>query len=229
MVTTSEHIKLTPSVCGDWTLHEYPVVTSTNLMAAKLPAWSAIRADTQTRGRGRFQRHWISDRGGLWLSAVVPISDGVVTRRALPLAAGLAVCHGLQELEVKSARLRWPNDVMLNQRKLAGLLIDQFKPGLAVVGMGMNVNNQPQACEPSLINQVARLAEVMPNTPKLDILTDVFLRHLRLVLTALDREGAASLFLKINELWGPARPVELDLDGNLRRGIVHRRRPTRTT
>src|SRR5579863_281059 len=86
------------SACEDWTLHEYQVVTSTNLIAATLPAWTAVRADTQTAGRGRFQRTWISDRGGLWLSAVVPIDQIIVRRRALPLAVGLAICDGLREM-----------------------------------------------------------------------------------------------------------------------------------
>jgi hypothetical protein len=59
-----------PRVCGygagnqTWHLHEFAEVTSTNLIAAKLPAWHAVRADTQTAGRGRFQRHWVSDAGG---------------------------------------------------------------------------------------------------------------------------------------------------------------------
>jgi hypothetical protein len=55
-----------------WTVHEVASVDSTNLFAAKLPVWHAVRAEVQTAGRGRFQRVWISDQGGLWLSAVVP-------------------------------------------------------------------------------------------------------------------------------------------------------------
>src|SRR5260370_22011770 len=81
-----------------WTLHEYPAVTSTNFIAANLPPWTAVRADIQTNGRGRFQRAWISDRGGLWLSAVVPIQPDAIKRRALPLAVGLAVFDSLRQL-----------------------------------------------------------------------------------------------------------------------------------
>src|SRR5262249_27422576 len=121
----------TASACGEWMLYEYPVVTSTNLVAAGLPAWSAIRADTQTGGRGRFQRSWVSDHGGLWLSAVVPIMHDETVPRALPLAAGLAVCNTLSALGISRFRLRWPNDVLINNRKLAGLLVDQFVSGLA--------------------------------------------------------------------------------------------------
>jgi biotin-(acetyl-CoA carboxylase) ligase len=81
----------------------------------------------------------------LWLSAVVPLSHNDAARKVLPLAAGLAVCDGLHELGFRSTPAL-ANDVLVNDRKLAGLLIDQFVPGLAVVGIGLNVTNQPEAC-----------------------------------------------------------------------------------
>src|SRR6188768_3771909 len=103
-----------------WQLHEFAEVDSTNLVAAKLPAWHAVRADCQTAGRGRFQRAWVSNRGGLWLSAVVPIIDKSPQARLLPLAAGLAVSEALRVLHQISVRLRWPNDILVGPRKLAG-------------------------------------------------------------------------------------------------------------
>jgi BirA family biotin operon repressor/biotin-[acetyl-CoA-carboxylase] ligase len=208
-----------PTVCGDWILYQYPVVTSTNLLAKNLPAWTAIRAETQTGGRGRFQRTWISDRGGLWLSAVVPAKADQAAQRALPLAAGLAVNNALSELGIQGIRLRWPNDVLIHDRKLAGLLIDQFQPGLAVVGIGLNVTNQPEAWDPGLLNRTTRLADLIPTTPGLRRLTEMLLHHLRQVLTELQRNGATSLFLRVNKLWDASRPVELDLDGMLCRGL----------
>ena len=66
------HAKARQSHLAGWTLLEFNVVNSTNFVAGKLEVWNAVRADTQTAGRGRFQRSWISDAGGLWLSAVVP-------------------------------------------------------------------------------------------------------------------------------------------------------------
>jgi BirA family biotin operon repressor/biotin-[acetyl-CoA-carboxylase] ligase len=150
------------SVFDAWTLHEYSVVTSTNLVAANLPSWTAVRADTQTNGRGRFQRPWVSDLGGLWLSAVVPTERNTIKQSALPLAAGLAVCDSLHELGVSRLRMRWPNDVLVDDRKLAGLLIDNFTPGVAVIGIGINVRNQPEALDPTLKNQTTRLIDLLP-------------------------------------------------------------------
>jgi BirA family biotin operon repressor/biotin-[acetyl-CoA-carboxylase] ligase len=207
-----------PSRCGHWTLYEYAVVTSTNLVAANLGAWTAVRADTQTNGRGRFQRTWVSDLGGLWLSAVVPLSYNAIARKVLPLAAGLAVCDGLHELGISGLRLRWPNDVLVNDRKLAGLLIDQFVPGLAVVGIGLNVTNQPEAHDPLLAHRTARLADLITSPLELATLTRVLLSHLHNVMIDLSHRSAPALLSRINKLWGVPRRVELDLNGTLRSG-----------
>jgi BirA family biotin operon repressor/biotin-[acetyl-CoA-carboxylase] ligase len=208
-----------PCAVGHWTLYEYPVVSSTNLIAANFPAWTAVRAERQTGGRGRFQRSWVSDRGGLWLSAVVPITSDKLMRRATPLVAGLAVCNFLSQLGVLGFRLRWPNDVLINNRKLAGVLIDQFVPGLAVVGIGLNVQNRPEESNPALANQTARLVDLLPVVLSMAELTAGLLNHLHQVLIDLNWNGAPTLFQRINKLWTAPRTVELDLDGHRQRGV----------
>ena len=207
------------STLEDWRLREYKVVTSTNLIAAAMPSWTAVRADVQTNGRGRFQRTWVSDLGGLWLSAVVPLNEDPLMRRALPLATGLAIHNVLRGLGVMGLRLRWPNDVLVKDRKLAGLLIDQFVPGFAVICIGVNLSNEPEKLDPALANATARLADLLPMPPTLAELTALILRHLRQVLSDLDRNGAAALFERVNKLWASPRRVELDLDRLVRSGL----------
>lgn len=201
-----------------WTYHEYQVAGSTNLLAAGLPAWNAVRADTQTSGRGRFQRAWVSDVGGLWLSAVVPAGAGPEWR-GLPLVAGLAACDALARFGLTGMRLRWPNDVLVGDRKLAGLLLDQFVPGLAVVGIGVNVHNHPDQADAGLQGRVARLADLLPNTPALNELALAVLHELRLAVTAVQAGEFRALLARVNALWAGPRRVELDLDGQLRRGL----------
>jgi BirA family transcriptional regulator, biotin operon repressor / biotin---[acetyl-CoA-carboxylase] ligase len=205
-----------------WTVHEYTVIDSSNLIAANLPAWNAVRAATQTAGRGRFQRSWVSDEGGLWLSAVVPTGVDPLRWRALPLAAGLVVCEVLHGVEVPQLRMRWPNDVLVADRKLAGLLVEQFKPGLAIVGIGVNVQNEPEKYDASLTRQTARLAEMISNPPNLRDLTLLLLRSLRSVTNQMQSHGFASLLPRVNQLWGSPRKVELDLGGNVRAGCFSR-------
>jgi BirA family biotin operon repressor/biotin-[acetyl-CoA-carboxylase] ligase len=199
-------------------VHELAITSSTNLVAAKFAAWEAIRADRQSAGRGRFQRSWVSDEGGLWLSAVVPTGPEAAAWRALPLAVGLAVCDALQSIGLTRFRVRWPNDILVENRKLAGLLVDQFAPGLAVAGIGVNVFNHPETHDPALRNGVTRLADLIADTPDLNQLAQIILSHLRGVVEQMRADGFASLLPRVNQLWGRPRRVELDLDGDLRDG-----------
>ncbi len=195
-----------------WKLIEFEQVDSTNLVAASLPAWHAVRAETQTAGRGRFQRSWVSDRGGLWFSAVVP-SGEKQTRELLPLAAGLAVIEALRGLGVQNIRLRWPNDVMIGEKKLAGLLVDSFDPLRAVVGIGLNISNEPAAHDPTLKPVATRLADLLPKTPGPDEIVEVLLKSLRSVVNELHQAGMMLLCPRINSMWDHSLKVRLDLDG----------------
>lgn len=203
---------------AEWSLLELAETASTNLVAAKLSAWHAVRADTQTAGRGRFQRQWVSDAGGLWLSAVMPVETNSPAWRMLPLAAGVAVCDALRANGVKQLRLRWPNDILVGDRKLAGLLIDQFQPGLAVVGIGINVRNQPEARDGSLNGHVVRLAELIPTVPPLRDLAVRVLASLKSVWREVQDSGPEQILPRINALWDLPRRVQLDLDGKLASG-----------
>jgi BirA family biotin operon repressor/biotin-[acetyl-CoA-carboxylase] ligase len=200
---------------GGWIVHEYPTVPSTNLVAGRLPAWHAVRADRQSAGRGRFQRRWVSGMGGLWFSAVLPVPPLKEIASVVPLWAGLATCEALRNSGVQQLRMRWPNDVLVQDRKLAGLLIDQFVPGLAVVGIGINVTNRPEDSEPALAGQVARLAELVPAAPSAPELLVRLLESLRTVWTQATTLSADAFLSRINALWALPRFVQLDLDGQL--------------
>ena len=205
---------------GGWTVHEFETVNSTNLVATGLPVWHAVRAETQTAGRGRFERAWVSDQGGLWLSAVVPASDPRVLA-GVPLIAGLAVCNALKQLGVEQLRMRWPNDVLVQDRKLAGSLVDQFAPDRRVIGIGVNVTNQPEAFDPKLRNLTARLADLLSPTPPVREVAQVILAQLRPLVIELSNQGFAALGERINDLWGRSRQVELALDSVVLRGMFN--------
>jgi BirA family biotin operon repressor/biotin-[acetyl-CoA-carboxylase] ligase len=202
-----------------WTLLEFGMVDSTNLVAGKLGAWHAVRADTQTAGRGRFQRTWVSDAGGLWLSAVVPTGANREHWQALPLVAGLAVIESLKAFSLASARLRWPNDIMVNERKLAGLLVDIFAPQLAVIGLGVNVTNHPDVQDTALKATSTRLADLVSKPPPLATLTWAILASLKSAMDVMAKTGFSALQPRINELWGGSRRVTIDLDGVQRSGL----------
>ena len=216
-ISNSEFAARVSYILG-WKLHEYEEVDSTNYVARDLPAWHAVRADTQTSGRGRFQRSWVSDAGGLWLSAVVPVSGPKENLAVLPLVAGLAAIDALKSMGLARLRLRWPNDIMAGEKKLAGLLLDTFDPNLAVVGLGINVTNQPAACDASLRKTATRVADLVQPPPGMMDLTTAVLDSLRTKVRLLAAGGFSRLHASINGLWGGTPRVTVELDKGLRQG-----------
>src|ERR1051325_2214642 len=101
---------------------------------------SSIIADSQSAGRGQHARAWQSPVGGLYLSAIVeqvPQS----ARDKLALLAGVSVANALANLA--PVQLRWPNDIMLQNKKLGGILCESLAQGAnwaSIIGIGLNIN-----------------------------------------------------------------------------------------
>lgn len=196
-----------------WTLQYWSKLTSTNTHAAGLPPWSAVLAGVQTNGRGRNGRAWVSDSGGLWLSAVVPCPAPRAQWAILPLAAGWALLRTLRNLGVVEPRLRWPNDVMIGRFKLAGLLVERFEPETAVIGIGLNVFNLPESCEPGLAGLTVRLADLVELKCSLFDLTEQVLGSVRHMHATLGAGGFGEIAAELNEAWGSERRVSVQLHG----------------
>ncbi len=106
--------------------------------------WTVVVSDTQTEGRGRFGRVWKSPKGGLWFSLVVkPVisSDKI---GLLQLLFANALRNGIQRATGVQSQIKWPNDLVIGKKKLAGILIEtkvrSSRMDYAVVGVGVNVN-----------------------------------------------------------------------------------------
>jgi BirA family transcriptional regulator, biotin operon repressor / biotin---[acetyl-CoA-carboxylase] ligase len=128
----------------------FRVTDSTNARARELveagaPGGTVVTAAEQTAGRGRQGRVWTAPAGkGLLYSAILrPLDE---RHLLLPLAVPLAVCEAAEALRPEiECRIKWPNDVWLEERKLAGVLIEA-KPqdGWAVIGVGLNLSVAPE-------------------------------------------------------------------------------------
>jgi BirA family transcriptional regulator, biotin operon repressor / biotin---[acetyl-CoA-carboxylase] ligase len=124
------------------------VSTNTYLMkaaASGAPHVSCVVAHIQTGGRGRRGRSWVSHLGAsLTFSLLWRFDCGAAALSGLSLAVGVALIRALQELDIDSAQLKWPNDVLVDNQKLAGILIDlqgdMDGPSAAVIGVGINVD-----------------------------------------------------------------------------------------
>jgi len=109
----------------------------------------AVFAESQTRGRGRRGRAWASPRGkGLWFSVLLRPALPPSAASRITVAAGVAVARAIRETCGVDARIKWPNDVTLNGRKLAGILTELRAEAdeilLAILGIGIDVNCGPE-------------------------------------------------------------------------------------
>jgi BirA family biotin operon repressor/biotin-[acetyl-CoA-carboxylase] ligase len=115
----------------------FRLIDSTNARARELagggaPHGTIVTASEQSAGRGRQGRTWVASPGRALLCSIVLRE----TPRLLPLIAGVAVA----EIAGGDARLKWPNDVLINGRKVAGILVEgRPQEGWAVLGIGLNV------------------------------------------------------------------------------------------
>ena len=106
------------------------------------PHGTAVVADIQTNGIGRHGHTWHSeDLGGLYLSIVLRMPLRSASMPILTMALGLAVQRAVKDYAQVAADLRWPNDVMLSDRKLAGILVQAAGHAL-IAGIGVNVNQE---------------------------------------------------------------------------------------
>lgn len=140
------------------------------IAAADGPVFDVVSADRQTGGRGRLGRTFFSPPGGLYASVSLPLTGEETDLPCLTLLAGLCVCTALEDLCGIAPRIKWPNDLYLNGKKLCGILCELVggSPPTAVVGIGVNLNARPAEIPAELKEKMTSLrAEgVTPPPPK---------------------------------------------------------------
>ncbi len=158
-----------------WTRHHFDALASTQDAAQDYPPYSVITAGRQTNGRGRMGRAWDSPAGNLYLTAVVP-DFGDATPQ-LAFVAAVALAGALQDFGV---RLKWPNDVLLDGRKIAGILLERAADKV-LVGVGVNVVSAPVQAIYATGHLQGRIF--------CDILLDRFLKELCEAMRAFQEKG----------------------------------------
>ncbi|MGA9149440.1 MAG: biotin--[acetyl-CoA-carboxylase] ligase [Candidatus Nitrosopolaris sp.] len=105
---------------------------------------TAILAERQDKGRGRLKNRWISPDGGIWLSIILKPLMPASKSPLLSFAAALAVCEAIALQTSLESKVKWPNDILINQKKVCGILLDVATKGdrvqYAVIGIGINAN-----------------------------------------------------------------------------------------
>ncbi|MBW2429271.1 MAG: biotin--[acetyl-CoA-carboxylase] ligase [Deltaproteobacteria bacterium] len=130
----------------------FPEVTSTMDIARDLarkncPDLTVVIAGRQTQGRGRLKRRWLSDDGGLYFTMVLRPPIPVQLSFRVNFLASLTLAKVIREMLQIDAMVKWPNDILVNERKIAGMLSELEAEADRVffinIGMGVNVNNDP--------------------------------------------------------------------------------------
>jgi BirA family transcriptional regulator, biotin operon repressor / biotin---[acetyl-CoA-carboxylase] ligase len=135
-------------------IHSFKSIGSTNEVAKRLAESGAaegtlVIAERQIRGRGRLGRTWHSPSGqGLYFSLVLRPRLNFEKMPALSMVAALSVCRAIENQTQLSVQIKWPNDCFLKGKKVAGILVEISAEldmvSYAILGIGINVNNQPR-------------------------------------------------------------------------------------
>jgi BirA family biotin operon repressor/biotin-[acetyl-CoA-carboxylase] ligase len=153
-------------------------------------------AELQTAGRGRRKRNWYSGPGGaLTFSVLWEFSNGARALSGLPLAVGVSLVRTLHALNLAGVLLKWPNDLLWEQRKLGGILIETSGSTdgkvSAVIGIGLNLRLSPGVAE-RVDQPAADLETAGLQTGRSELLARVLI-DLKGVLDTFSREGFAAL------------------------------------
>ena len=185
-----------------FTLEVLDEVASTNtyLMQNKHAAHATcVAAHVQTNGKGRRGRTWVSQLGAsLTFSLLWRFQCGAAALSGLSLCVGVALIRALRDFEVNSAQLKWPNDVLVDGKKLAGILIelqgDLEGPSVAVIGVGVNLDFN-SSLPKNMLESIDQPAIDLVSVKAIDqnVLLGAMLKHLAYVLSGFEASGFVAL------------------------------------
>lgn len=162
-------------------------VTSTNDIGKGLATEGAnegmiISSETQTGGRGRRGREWISPRGGLWFSIILRPKVHAEHAGELSLLASVAVAKAIRRLYSLKTDVKWPNDVLLGGKKVCGILAESEIRGqridFAVLGIGVNADFEVQALPVHLRSPTTTLRHQLKGEVQREVLLSELLKEI---------------------------------------------------
>jgi BirA family transcriptional regulator, biotin operon repressor / biotin---[acetyl-CoA-carboxylase] ligase len=160
---------------------------------------TAVIAEQQTGGRGRLKRKWLSPRGGIWISVILRPTISTAASTMLPFVAAVAVCDAVREATGLDATLKWPNDVMVKGKKVAGILLDLSAEAetinYAVIGIGINANveSKKMRLEREGRPAVTSLSDELGHNVNRLYLTGLLMEKLEKYLVLLEEKGPSTM------------------------------------
>jgi BirA family biotin operon repressor/biotin-[acetyl-CoA-carboxylase] ligase len=203
---------------------------------------TVVIADAQTAGRGRLGRVWASPPGtNVYLSAIVRAPRSLAELAPMTLAIGIGVVDAVRAAGVPTAALKWPNDVVVGTRKLAGILCEVAAEGAVVAGIGVNVNVRAHQLPPEIAERATSIADARDGAIDRAAFVNALLREVApwidrfveggvpAIAAAWEQRMARQLALRVERGGGAyisGTAVGLDRDGALKlrddHGVIHR-------
>lgn len=224
--------KSASTLIDNYHLLSYEEVDSTNSEAKRLAEGGAchgafIWAKRQTQGRGRYSREWVSHEGNLFVSVLLSPEEALAQIPQLSFVASLAIAEALKPLIPQGSELRckWPNDILLNGKKLGGILLESFETLEAsgpkrwvVIGMGINIDDCPEGLE----NPATYLKEAGVEIISAKIVLSRFIHHFIQCYGIWQEKGFAPIRKSwLNYCEGLGREVKVSLPQETIYGIFH--------
>ena len=199
-------------------------IDSTNTYLKEQPSpppgqFRIVIADHQTAGRGRRNRQWVSSPGGsLCLSLSYRLTVNPTQLPPLTLALGIGIADALVNIGVDGIQLKWPNDLLVGNAKLGGILTESLyrRPDdvTVIVGVGINVAMLPQGDEPMLsdwADAATSLASEMTNPPSREHLSEIVIESLMSTFGNFEARGFAAFVRKFADYdWLLGKSVVID-------------------
>lgn len=176
--------------------HARSLIRSRSLSKRSVASGTVILADTMSHPKGRFARSWHAPAGGVWGCMIHGNTLQPQSRRFIPFAVGLSCCEAMHNFGVDKALLRWVNDVLVDERKTAGFLVEGcidpvHGEEFTLVGFGININNC--SFPPELADSAGSLRQVIGRTVDITEFTTFFLSRLAWNFGLLYHEEAREL------------------------------------
>lgn len=225
-------------------IHHFNFIDSTQDLAIKIAEMdtsegSVVIAEKQRRGRGRIGRKWSAPAGGIWLSIILRPKIPTAESTIFPLAAALSVCNAIRDVCKVNAQLKWPNDVIINGKKIAGILIEMSceadRINYVVIGIGVNANVNIQKIEshiketPGYYGSTSLMKEVGREIDRITLVSKIFV-ELEQIYLELEKKGSNMIIqswknnsamldrnvtITTNEICFEGKAFDIDFDGAL--------------
>lgn len=149
-----------------WDFHEIEKCDSTNreiknwLQSGRAKIGTVLSAKNQTQGRGRFERNWESPAGNLSISLIAPTPSDLASVYQLNLIAALSLTKVLNSFLKLASQIKWPNDVLIHNLKVSGILSELYDQEKCIIGIGINLNSSKSDFSKALQPHLTTLKEM---------------------------------------------------------------------